>query len=192
MNGSGSFLFKLLLRHPHPLESIQRGQDWPSNPCWVQSFLRGTNSDLDVSWSHFFDFVQKSFPKSFEEGWSSRQNDVLIQDFPQIQVWFGYWVNKDFVYSFKLTSNDIRSKENLRGSCSRNGPYFNLTSIWQNIWTSFEVSSCSRMFIPDKWSDKTKIITCLTTTTDSVLTFEKYLTDDKFVPSLFSQLQTQQ
>jgi hypothetical protein len=108
-------LVELPLRHDHFLESVQRGQDGASDPRRVEPLLRGRYFNLHVFRRKLLDFGEEPIAEALEQGGAPRQDYVLEENLPEIEVRLLYGVDENLVESFALLADQVRPEENFGG-----------------------------------------------------------------------------
>lgn len=83
---SVTLVLVLLLGDPHALEVAQLGQDAASAPAHNVALGGGERPNLDLLADKFFHLVHESVWEALEHRVPSRQNDVVVQGFPQVDV----------------------------------------------------------------------------------------------------------
>lgn len=70
-------------------------------------------SDLHVFGQTFLQLGEQPIAKALEEGRSSRQYNVLVQHFPEVQIRLLNGIGEHFVDAFALFAQQIRSEQHL-------------------------------------------------------------------------------
>lgn len=99
--------FVLSLGDPHSLESRQRWENRSTDPDGVFSFRWGKNLDFHSGWSSVNHLLRKSLSDTSEHSSTSRQDDVGIEVFSDIEVTLHDGFIGKLINSWEFLSNEL-------------------------------------------------------------------------------------
>merc|ERR1712125_61119 len=106
----------LFLTDPHTLECRQRSQDRSANPHGVLSLWWSHNLHLDRCRSQCSDFLCHTLVDSREHGSTSRQNNIRVQIFTDINITFHNGLESRVSNTIHFQSGEVRLEQYLRTS----------------------------------------------------------------------------